>query len=52
MTSRPSPGILHHPPGTVIQAFLQYLDVIGSERSHVLHAILVLDISLIRRCTA
>jgi hypothetical protein len=50
MTSRPSPRILHHPPGPVIQAFLQYLDFIGSKRSNVLHAILVLNIGFIRRC--
>lgn len=52
MTSRPSPRILHHTLGTFIQALLQCLDDIGSERSHLLYAILILDLSLVRRCTA
>lgn len=48
MTSRLSPRILHHPTGTIIQAFPCDIYIGDSERADVLHAILILDISFIR----
>ncbi|OQE31796.1 hypothetical protein PENSTE_c001G07380 [Penicillium steckii] len=52
MTSRPSPCILRHPIGTLIQAILRDIYIANTKHIDIVHAILILDIGFVWQWTA